>query len=67
MKKPWLAQAMFNLFDIQSDSLANYAASESRRSDNKVWMFDDNGDAVYKGSEKHKEMYPEDFEDGWPW
>lgn len=30
-------------------------------------MFDDNGDAVYKGSEKHREMYPEDFEDSWPW
>ena len=61
MKKPWFAQAMFNLFDIQSDSLSKYAASESRRSNNKVWMFDDNGDAVYKGSEKHREMYPEDF------
>jgi hypothetical protein len=67
MKKPWFAQAMFNLFDIQSDSLSNYAASESRRSNNKVWMFDDNGDAVYKGSEKHREMHPEDFEDGWHW
>ena len=67
MKKPWFAQAMFNLFDIQSDSLSKYAASESRRSNNKVWMFDDNGDAVYKGSEKHREMYPEDFEDDRCW
>lgn len=67
MKKPWFAQAMFNLFDIQSDSLSKYAASESRRSNNKVWMFDDNGDAVYKGSEKHREMYPEDFEDDRRW
>lgn len=67
MKKPWLAQALFDLFDIQTDTLSNYAASESRRSNNKVAIFDDNGDCVQKGSERHRELYPEDFEDGWPW
>lgn len=61
MGKPIIAQALFNLFDIQTDALSNYAASESRKSDNKVWIFDDNGNAVFKGSEKHRQMFPEDF------
>lgn len=61
MGKPIFAQALFKLFDIQTDALSNYAASESRKSDNRVWIFDDNGNAVFKGSEKHRQMFPEDF------
>lgn len=62
MRKPFLAQALFNLFDIQTDALSEYAASESRRSNNKVAMFDDNGNYVPKGSQRHRELYPEDFD-----
>lgn len=61
MGKPIFAQALFNLFDIQTDALSKYYASESRKSDNRVWIFDDNGNAVFKGSEKHRQMFPEDF------
>ena len=32
------------------------------RKNSKVWIFDDNGNVVPKGSAKHREMYPEDFE-----
>lgn len=62
MRKPFFAQALFNLFDIQTDALSKYAASESRRSNNKVAMFDNNGNCVHKGSQRHRELYPEDFD-----
>ena len=61
MGKPRFAQALFNLFDIQTDTFSKYNASESRKRNNKVWIFDDNGNAVFKGSEKHRQMFPEDF------
>ena len=62
MRKPFLAQALFNLFDIQTNALSEYAASESRRSNNKVAMLDDNGNYVPKGSQRHRELYPQDFD-----
>lgn len=62
MRKPLLAQILFNLFDIQTESLSNYYASESRKHDTKTWMFDDNGDVIYRNSDRHRELYPEDFE-----
>ena len=61
MKKPFSAQALFNLFDVSTTSHRKYHASEMRK-DRKVWIFDDNGNVVPKGSAKHREMYPEDFD-----
>lgn len=60
MSKPFFAQALFDLFDVSTESHRKYHASEMRK-DRKVWIFDDNGNVVRKGSSKHREMYPEDF------
>ena len=61
MKKPFFAQALFDLFDISTTSHRKYHASKMRKN-SKVWIFDELGNAVAKGSAKHREMYPEDFE-----
>ena len=61
MKKSFFAQALFNLFDVSTISHRSYHASEMRK-DRKVWIFDDNGNVVPKGSRRHRELYPEDFD-----
>lgn len=61
MKKPFFAQVLFDLFDVSTTSHRSYHASEMRK-DRKVWIFDDNGNVVPKGSAKHREMHPEDFD-----
>lgn len=61
MKKPILAQALFDLFDISTEAHRKYCASEMRKNP-KVWLFDENGNVIPKNSAKHREMYPEDFD-----
>ena len=61
MKKPIFAQILFDLFDITTENHRKYHASEMRKN-NKVTIFDDLENVVRKGSAKHREMYPEDFD-----
>lgn len=61
MKRPIFAQILFDLFDISTKNHRKYHASEMRKN-NKVILFDDLGNVVRKGSAKHREMYPEDFD-----
>jgi hypothetical protein len=61
MKKSFFAQSLFDLFDVSTENHRKYHASEMRKN-NKVTIFDDLGNVVRKGSAKHREMYPEDFD-----
>ena len=61
MKKPIFAQILFDLFDITTENHRKYHASEMRKN-NKVTIFNDLENVVRKGSAKHREMYPEDFD-----